>query len=357
MSANGDRPENRTPKRVQEDGAPLLSFQVITDTHVTSDPNHVYNRNLERALRDIADNAPASRGIMHAGDVTDHGFPDEYAEFRRIREGFKGRLPEIRFTTGNHDVGSGVWEERLARFLEAAGASAASREARDLGIIDEKAELRRVWDDFKGRLAEIRLAMGSYDVEPGVWEERLARYLEATGTSSAYHDAWIGGYHFIFLGTEEADDLFCSLSARQLDWLDAKLGEDASPEKPAFVFLHQPLKNTVAGSAEAQGWYGVMQDEELKAVLSRHRQAILFTGHTHWELGAANTFRAADERLPAMLNAASVAYLWTDDDERKEGSQGYYVDVYPGSVLVRGRDFASGTWVEGATFRIEYPVE
>lgn len=297
MSANGGHPEKRPPKRAQEEGVPLLSFQVITDTHVTSDPDHVYNRNLERALRDIADNAPASRGIMHAGDVTDHGFPDEYAEFRRIREDFKGRLPEIRSTMGNHDVGSGVWEERLAR------------------------------------------------------------YLEATGTSSAYHDAWIGGYQFIFLGTEEADDLFCSLSARQLDWLDAKLGEDASPDKPAFVFLHQPLKNTVAGSAEAQGWYGVMQDEELKAVLSRHRQAILFTGHTHWELGAANTFRAADERLPAMLNAASVAYLWTDDDERKEGSQGYYVDVYPGSVLVRGRDFASGTWVEGATFRIEYPVE
>jgi len=48
---------------------PLPSFQVITDTHVTIDPEHVHNRNLERALQDIAENGQDSIGIMHAGDV------------------------------------------------------------------------------------------------------------------------------------------------------------------------------------------------------------------------------------------------------------------------------------------------
>lgn len=274
---------------------PHLTFQVITDTHVTEDPNHVYNRHFEQALKDIAANDPASAGIMHAGDVTDHGFPQEYEEFRRIRDLHKDGLPPMYLATGNHDVALGVWESRLGNFLE------------------------------------------------------------ATKMPAAYHDHWVGGYHFIFLGTEKGLELFCHLSEEQLEWLDAKLGEDASPGKPVFVFLHQPLMNTTAGSMESQKWYGVTQDAELKAVLSKHRQAILFTGHGHWELEAERNYYDGGDRLPAMFNAASVAYLWTDEDKRKEGSQGYYVEVYEDRVLVRGRDFAKGAWVESARFEVTIP--
>lgn len=275
---------------------PLLSFQVITDTHVTSDPGHVHNRNLERALKDIVANAPSSRGIMHAGDVTDHGFPEEYEELLRIWTNNKRLLPDLYFTVGNHDVGLGVWQARLSRFLS------------------------------------------------------------ATGMTGPYHDHWIDGYHFIFLGTEQGLELFCALSEEQLAWLDAKLDEQASPDRPVFVFLHQPLKDTVAGSFESQKWFGVTQDAELKAVLSKHRQAILFTGHTHWELEAANNRFDGQGKLPPMFNSASVGYLWTDEDEHKTGSQGYYVEVYTDRVLVRGRDFERGTWVEAAQFLVEYPV-
>ncbi|HEY8529428.1 MAG TPA: metallophosphoesterase [Paenibacillaceae bacterium] len=72
---------------------PLLKFQVITDTHVTKDPGHVHNRNLAKALEDIRREAPDSDGIMHAGDITDHGYPEEYAEFRRIWREHGGGLP------------------------------------------------------------------------------------------------------------------------------------------------------------------------------------------------------------------------------------------------------------------------
>ncbi|MCC3374371.1 metallophosphoesterase [Cohnella sp. REN36] len=271
---------------------PLLVFQVITDTHVTADPDHEYNRNLDRALADIAVRAEESRGIMHVGDLTDHGYPEEYEAFAAIWARHAERLPAIRFATGNHDVGQGVWSDRLNRFLA------------------------------------------------------------STGAPGPYHDHLIEGYSFLFLGTEEGHELFASLSERQLDWLDAKLGEGAR-DKPIFVFLHQPLLNTVAGSLEAQRWFGVTQDEALKAVLAKHPRAILFTGHTHWELEAPRTFYDGEGTLPPMFNAASVAYLWTDEDERKTGSQGYDVEVYRDRVLVRGRDFARGAWVENARFEIK----
>ncbi|WP_217597651.1 metallophosphoesterase [Cohnella sp. GbtcB17] len=271
---------------------PLIAFQVITDTHVTADPDHLYNRNFEQSLRDIADNAPNSVGIMHAGDVTDHGFPAEYEELRRIVGLYQDKLPPIYMATGNHDVGLGVWASRLGSFLS------------------------------------------------------------ATGMTAAYHDHWIDGYAFLFLGTEQGLELFCDLSETQLQWLDAKLGEAAAAGKPAFVFLHQPLKNTTAGSMEAQKWYGVTQDDELKAILARYPRTFLFTGHGHWEMEAPCNHAVGDGRTPAMFNAASVAYLWTDEDVRKEGSQGYYVEVYADRVLVRGRDFAAGSWVEAAQYEV-----
>ncbi|MGG6310015.1 metallophosphoesterase family protein [Paenibacillus macerans] len=277
----------------RQDEEALLVFQVITDTHVRADAEHTHNANLERALRDIATHGASSAGIMHVGDVTDHGFPAEYEEWQRILEQFDGSLPPLYMTMGNHDVGLGNWEERLGQFLR------------------------------------------------------------GTGAEGIYHDHWIAGYHFIFLGTEEGLELFSSLSEEQLAWLDDKLGENAAGDRPVFVFLHQPLLNTVAGSYEAQRWYGVVQDAELKAVLARHPQAILFTGHTHWELEAPHNYFDGQGKLPAMFNAASVAYLWTDADEHKDGSQGYYVEVYRDHVLVRGRDFARGEWVEAAQFRVE----
>jgi 3',5'-cyclic-AMP phosphodiesterase len=277
------------------EGDVLLQFQVITDTHVKADPGHTHNRNLARALEDIKRQAPDSDGIMHIGDITDHGHTEEYTEFHRIWQVHGTGLPTGYFASGNHDVSLGHWPSRLGA------------------------------------------------------------YLDAMKMSGPYHDHWINGYHFIFLGTEEGLELFASLSEMQLSWLDAKLTEGVDAVRPAFVFLHQPLKDTVAGSYESQRWYGVTQDEALKEVLSRHRQAILFTGHTHWELEASHTMYDGEDRLPMMLNAASVAYLWTDKDEHKDGSQGLFVEVYADRVIVRGRDFAAGAWLENARFECITP--
>lgn len=335
---------------------PLLTFQIITDTHVTADPAHEYNLNFGRALQDLASHAQGSCGIMHIGDITDHGFQEEYEEVRRIVQLNQAELPEILYTLGNHDVGLGHWESRLAMYTT-------------------------------------RMEM------PG-----------------PYHDHWIGGYHFIFLGTEEGLPTFCNLSDEQLQWLDRKLGERAAdepghevravdehalrvsvvddlqiyghvltdqglggqteldqgftgltgqtgsssqvsgtaaaPEQPVFLFLHQPLKDTVAGSLESQEWYGVTQDKELRSILAKHPQTLLFTGHTHWELEVDNTMYPGNGETATMFNAASVAYLWTNADEHKAGSQGFYVEVYADKVLVRGRDFTTGSWIEAAQYEV-----
>ncbi|ASA26582.1 metallophosphoesterase [Paenibacillus donghaensis] len=346
---------------------PIITFQIITDTHVTTDASHEYNLNFERALQDIAAHGQGSSGIMHIGDVTDHGFPQEYEEMVRIVNKYKAKLPDITFTLGNHDVGLGHWESRLAL----------------------------------------------YEAE--------------TGMPGPYHDHWIDGYHFIFLGTEQGLPSFCDLSEQQLQWLEQKLdeqgpggavadwqdaggrtagveaegesvmagrvaevstadeqaagvrvadgrsaGEQAAGERdasermagqrvtneqtagarPVFLFLHQPLKDTVAGSLEAQEWYGVTQDQQLRSILAKFPQTLLFTGHTHWELEVDNTMFPGHGRTATMFNASSVAYLWTNEDKHKTGSQGYYVEVYSDRVVVRGRDFMNAAWIDSAQYEV-----
>jgi len=271
---------------------PVLRFQVITDTHVRADRGHIHNIHFAQALRDIAATAPGSVGIMHIGDLTDSGADAEYAEVRRIWNENKAGLPPMLMTSGNHDVSSGDWRARIANFL--------------------------------GR----------------------------TGMGGVYHDHWINGYHFIFLGSEDGSyGNDADLSEAQLHWLDAKLAEEAGSGKPKFVFLHQPLLNTVSGSSQAQGWHGVNQDQEVKAILARHPYAILFTGHTHWVFGSPNTMHGGGGKA-TMFNASSVAYLWTDEDEELAGSEGYYVEVHEDRVCVRGRDFTTGAWVEQAQFAV-----
>lgn len=272
---------------------PLLSFQVITDTHLTTSPTHAYNVNFERALQDICSQAPASLGIMHIGDVTDHGYSEEYKEMLRIYQKYREYLPPIHFTLGNHDVGLGDFTTCLNQFL-------------------------------------------SY-----------------TNTPAEYHDHWIEGFHFIFLGTEEGLEIFCTLSDKQLSWLEEKLSEQAS-EQPIFVFLHQPLVNTVAGSSDSQNWYGVTEDKQLREILRKYPQVILFTGHTHWEMESKHTlhYDPTQPEGPMMLNAASTAYLWNDQDEPIMGSQGYYVEVYPDEVKIKGRDFLRRKWIPTVEFTI-----
>ncbi|OAS18529.1 metallophosphoesterase family protein [Paenibacillus oryzisoli] len=273
---------------------PILTFVVLTDTHITATLEGTEAQNWERALKDILATAPDCHGIMHVGDITDNGERAEFEVMEQIWRANKEGLPPIHFTYGNHDVR---------------------------------------WKDLEGQMSLFR---------------------EHTGIHNAYYDLWLEGYHFIFLGTEIGLKDCAYLSETQLKWLDQKLSEHEGTEKPAFIFVHEPLLNTVAGSQSEFGWNGIRQDAELKRILAGHPQSIVFTGHTHWELGAKETMY--NRKYATLFNAASVAYLWTDDDVLKEGSQGFFVEVYEDRVIVKGRDFATKSWVADAEYTVQLPV-
>lgn len=190
--------------------------------------------------------------------------------------------------------------------------------------------------------------------------ERFNRFRGANPKGPVYYDAWIRGCHFIFLGGERSrmddpefqDDAV--LSRRQIHWLEARLEEQKRPGRPIFVFLHQPFPGTVSGSRNASS---IRPDRELKALLSRHPQVLFFSGDTHWELDLPSTHFADRPGTFNMFNTSSLRDPYNTKDEAidRNMSEGLVVQVLPGRVIVRGRDFLGHRFIEGQIYSVPIP--
>lgn len=277
-------------------GEPVAELQIMSDIHINTEDSHLHNRHFAAALADILAISPDSIGIFVNGDIADHGQAAEYEALNRLIRDAGENLPPVYCAIGNHDLSGG-------------GSAAA----------------------------------------------QIQQFLTGTGNTSetVYFDTWIAGIHFIFLGGEQAG-IHADLSAAQLQWLESKLAENRDENRPIFVFLHQGLMDTVAGTFEYQDWHGVEQSAQLSAILSQYPEVILSSGHSHWTLESAHTFKAFDDSLPTILNTASCAYLWDDSciatNEGIVGSEGWYVTVYENMLVVRGRDYVNGLWIGSAQF-------
>lgn len=277
-------------------GEPVAELQILSDIHINTADSHIHNRHFATALADILAISPDSIGIFVNGDIADHGQAAEYEALNRLIQGAGENLPPVYCAIGNHDLSGG-------------GSAAA----------------------------------------------QIQQFLTGTGNTSetVYFDTWIAGIHFIFLGGEQPG-AHADLSAAQLQWLESKLAENRDENRPIFVFLHQGLMDTVAGTFEYQDWHGVVQSAQLSAILAQYPEVILSSGHSHWTLESAHTFKAFDDSLPTILNTASCAYLWDDSciatNEGIVGSEGWYVTVYEDTLVVRGRDYVNGLWIGSAQF-------
>ncbi len=273
-------------------------FQVMSDVHVKDQSNHIHNKHWDAALKDIVKISPNSMGIFLNGDTVDTGSLAEYAQWKQIIQRNKG-VPTVYAAIGNHEFYQGI------------------------GIA------------------------GIHD-----------RFLTETGNDSEtiYFDRRLGGAHFIFLGSEDATQggAYATLSQTQLNWLKGLLEEDAKTNVPVFLFLHQGIINTSAGTLGYQGWHGVHQGQELLAIIEKYSNVVMFSGHSHWILESDLSFNYGGGTRPTYMNTASCGYLWDDGanitNEKVEGSQGYFVYMYDDCIVFRGRDFAKGEWIGSAQF-------
>lgn len=296
-----DLPKNAAHQMPTEKS--LGELFIMSDIHITLNTAHTHNQNFAHMLSDVASLNKDALGIFVVGDMADTGNEQEYKNMVELYTA-AGDVPPIFLAVGNHDLSSLPFDQANALFLKYA-----------------------------------TLPDGSHP----------------TDTS---YDFWLGGYHFIFLGTDHAAGVHSSFERATMTWLEEKINENRDPARPVFLFLHQSLSNTVSGSLPGEGWSGVNNENMLRKALEDYPEVMLFNGHSHWTMDSVGNMFEGDEKLPCRIfNCASVAYLWSGyrivSGEHLNGSQGYMVKLYDGKLYVLGRDFAKGEWISSAQYCIE----
>lgn len=186
------------------------------------------------------------------------------------------------------------------------------------------------------------------------------RYISNTGVPGVYYSTTVAGQDFIVLGSDLEADWWvgANLSQRQLTWLDSKLAQEKAAGKVCYVFLHQPLANTVVGSASGS-WAttdgnGVDDNDAVYGIVEKYSNVIMFSSHTHYALEVSNCYRK-DFSSPLFVNTAASAYLQSSDDsDGIVGAEGWYVFVLNNKILLRGYNFLTDSWITRASYTYSF---
>ncbi|WP_044853142.1 metallophosphoesterase family protein [Amycolatopsis orientalis] len=296
---------------------PVVRFNILSD--IQGDL-----ADFGKALDDLQAINPDSAGLGIAGDLTPRGYDFEYAQLRSTLD--KHPHPrEIAWAIGNHEFYVPKWR-------------------------DPDTLAQETWPN-------------------GTTEDSLFRsFYRFAGRNTVYSETSFGGVPVLCLGTERYakyhdpklwDEVWMSDS--QFTWLEQRLRYWSNRRSPVMVLTHHPLPNTVSGTHNKLYRSDYLQSDRLLSILGRHPDVFLFSGHTHWDLSLSDW--VVRRVVPGtgnlegftVVNTAAVQVGWTDDGKGGEVSlggafnQGLQIEVSPGSVVIKARDFTTKTWLKQIT--------
>ncbi|RPF42026.1 concanavalin A-like lectin/glucanase superfamily protein [Hydrogenoanaerobacterium saccharovorans] len=282
---------------------PVLSFQVISDTHVQNssydDNNKDYINNkylddskavlFKKVLDDIKLYDENSSGLTVLGDFTSDGKAEQVKAFyQMLKENPEVANNNYLIALGNHDARGNNWAD---------GA---------------------YWNTIRP-----------------LYMQYNAPYRDNADTT--YFSKEINGYQFIVMNTENSLKDKTYISEKQLTWLENKLKENASTGKPVFIFNHQALNDTHKNSDE-YGGFGE-QSDAVKAILKKYPNVIFISGHIH---NSFDTSSVLHREYGTLIDVPSVSYNSFGD---LPVGCGYHVNVFEDKIEFKARNFAVSTWM------------
>lgn len=270
----------------------VYKYNILSDMHVSPSWPRC-NAMTQKAFRDIIAQGYSSV-IFTLGDNTERGQENEYELLKRLVADAGEKLPNIYYAMGNHDI---------------------------------------VYNQNAG------------------YDKQLKLFKEQTGMPGAYYAVDVNGYRHIVLGSDTLSHLG-TIGKEQQDWLKGEL-ENTDPNKPVFVYMHQPLQDTTSGTlytkydkSQEQDSFGFLNDTKaLREIFKNYPNAIVLTGHTHRDFLSEQPVLLGDGVDASFVACSSVG-------KSGVGAEGVYVEVYEDYVLLRGRDFAQEKWCGSMQIRI-----
>lgn len=313
----------------------LFTFALMSDVHMNTDDkgDAVSNgapgdtdKQLETALQQLYETYPQTQLLVINGDVTCNGMEEEYQKY--LMNILNCDIPVLT-SIGNH-------EYRINETIDGVRYHRDSTDPEELERLSELAQTR-----FLNTVNEY---FETKDMQT---------------TDKVYYDRWIGGYHFILLGSEARTNDIAEtkvkgeasvISDEQIAWLREKLAE-TNPGEPVFVMTHNPLNNTVAESEDYRWGLGAEDSEQIKKVLSEYPQAIVISGHVH------NGYIGDDATVVTpygtFLDLPAFEYNVFDNIANDIG---YIADIYESCVIFTPYDFTDARPLYQGIIRVDRTV-
>ena len=188
------------------------------------------------------------------------------------------------------------------------------------------------------------VALGNHDIGNGNgdYDKFRKNYLNnnrlylGNKLENTYYFRVINGCYMIFLASEELCVNDFVMSNEQTEWLKNVLKEADAADAPVFVFNHHPV-------------YRIREDNAntLADILNQYDNLLYIHGHTHDQLGADNFYTYNGIDCICLPRSTEIV-------DYKPGD-GIVVEVYNDEILVRGRNFIDGEWIDELNYT--YPLD
>ena len=279
----------------------LLDFAAISDIHMTDD--YFHRIMLESGLADMDNAVNKPDALILAGDMTDDGLE---ADYENLKKAFSAYNPaeNILMAMGNHDT----WTDEDDRYEPA------------------KANFVKYSKEIAGR--------------------------ELT---ESYYSTEINGYTFIVMASEDTH-VAAYISSAQLNWLRAEMDKASEKGLPIFVVSHWPIAFTHGlpetwGEEDMDPMDGSFgdQNDEVVAILNDYENVFLISGHIHNglsnEKNADKNGYASVETYGTLHSINLPSFMYPSERGNFMNGCGYSFEVYENEVVLRARNFATGSWL------------
>lgn len=276
------------------------SFAVISDTHITS---AVRGGVLELGLMDMANAEEKLDAVVFDGDITDHGAIEMWDVFADTMAKYDIAEQTI-LVEGNHDT----W-----------------------GPVDGDLELTtQTFIDYNKKISGRELTERYYTTE-------------------------INGYPVIVLASE-GDHTYADVSDKQIAWFAAEMAKASLKGLPIFVFMHQPINETHGlpytwemdkSDPPEKGGIGDASDA-IFDIIKQYDNVFYISGHIHAGFSVGGLFSTAVsvEKYDGYTLVNVPCYMYPDVQRGGNitNGTGYVFEMYDDHVLIRARNFSTGTW-------------
>lgn len=226
--------------------------------------------------------------VMNMGDFSNRGTPTEYAQMTDVMAKYpQFTRGNVFISPGNHDIGS-----------DSVGFNV------EYNQNDDSAEIMTVANTN--------------------WINALSNYLPQD-TTVPYYSGKVSNITVIVLSRERRPWKDIGVTDEQIAFLTAEL-EKAGKENPIFILLHEPFSNT-------NGYTGTTSYPKIHSAIEGYDNVIFFTGHKHTAFEKGEQIYTTSGYI--NVNMPSAGY----------GDQGYILEAYNDSIVLRAVEFSTGTWL------------